>query len=417
MKRALVLSGGGSKGAYEAGFLKAFEEAGLSFDLVTGTSIGALNGALIVMNKREAIDELWNTLDLEHVFNGVPKLTFKREDFLDQSNLGVRFFKHYFKNQGADITPFKELVAKLLDEEAFLSSPMDFGLCTVKYPSLEPIFVTKQEMAGHVYDYLLATSACFPVFPMVVIDEEKYLDGGYYDNLPIDLALSMGADEIYVCDLHEDPQHPYYVDLESIHYSHPYYDIGSFMDFDHEIMMRNKRLGFLEGLKVLGKITGKGYSFYKENHPLFEIFYREVLLEDAKRRMNKESGLYRERLYQMNKKALKKEDFTYLILDELGKMCELDLKKVYSIDDFLKQIIRSLMDYLGEVNTETIKDLAMSIKGDKPKKTITGFLFNAMLYDTKLSDEVLKLSSAAPVEYLCAKLLHCATNLKIELKE
>ena len=73
MKRALVLSGGGSKGAYEAGFLKAFEEAGLSFDLVTGTSIGALNGALIVMNKREAIDELWNTLDLEHVFNGVPK--------------------------------------------------------------------------------------------------------------------------------------------------------------------------------------------------------------------------------------------------------------------------------------------------------------------------------------------------------
>jgi NTE family protein len=110
MKRALVLSGGGSKGAFEAGFIKALSEAGLHFDLITGTSIGALNGALLVMGKKEAFDDLWDHLDLEHVFKGVPKLAFSREDFLDQSNLGLKFFKHYLKNQGADITPFKELL-------------------------------------------------------------------------------------------------------------------------------------------------------------------------------------------------------------------------------------------------------------------------------------------------------------------
>ena len=292
MKKALVLSGGGSKGAYEAGFIDACKELGYSFDIVTGTSIGALNGALYVQGSSK-IDEIWDELDVHHVFNGIPDLSFAREDLMDVSNRSVQFIKHYITHQGADVTPFYHIVKKYFDEKAFFSSNVDFGLCTVSYPQMAPLYLTKEELGKHAYDYLLASAACFPAFPMVEIEGTKYLDGGYYDNLPIDLALSMGADEIYVCDLHEDPQHPYYVDLESIHYSHPYYDIGSFMDFDHEIMMRNKRLGFLEGLKVLGKITGKGYSFYKENHPLFEIFYREVLLEDAKRRMNKENGLYR----------------------------------------------------------------------------------------------------------------------------
>lgn len=47
MKYGLVLSGGGSKGAYESGCMKALQELGYHFDIVTGTSIGALNGLLV----------------------------------------------------------------------------------------------------------------------------------------------------------------------------------------------------------------------------------------------------------------------------------------------------------------------------------------------------------------------------------
>ena len=53
MKRALVLGGGGSKGAYELGVWRALDELGISFDIVTGTSIGAMIGAMYVQKQYE----------------------------------------------------------------------------------------------------------------------------------------------------------------------------------------------------------------------------------------------------------------------------------------------------------------------------------------------------------------------------
>ena len=57
-----------------------------------------------------------------------------------------------------------------MDEERLLSSPIDFGICTVQFPSMKACYKTKSEMErGHMLDYLLASSACFPVFPMTEI--------------------------------------------------------------------------------------------------------------------------------------------------------------------------------------------------------------------------------------------------------
>ena len=59
MKYGLVLSGGGSKGAYESGCMKALQELGYHFDIVTGTSIGALNGLLVAQEDYQKLYELW----------------------------------------------------------------------------------------------------------------------------------------------------------------------------------------------------------------------------------------------------------------------------------------------------------------------------------------------------------------------
>ena len=56
MKRAVVLAGGGSKGAYEAGFMKALSELGIDYQIVTGTSIGAMNGCLLAQQDLEALE-------------------------------------------------------------------------------------------------------------------------------------------------------------------------------------------------------------------------------------------------------------------------------------------------------------------------------------------------------------------------
>lgn len=67
MKRGLVLAGGGSKGAYQAGCIKALKELGYDFDLVTGTSIGALNGLLVVQEDYNTLYRLWDEITISEV--------------------------------------------------------------------------------------------------------------------------------------------------------------------------------------------------------------------------------------------------------------------------------------------------------------------------------------------------------------
>ena len=55
---------------------------------------------------------------------------------------------------------------------------------------------------GQLVDWVLASSACFPIFPTRAIGGERYVDGGYCDNLPIDLAIRAGAEEVVAVELH-----------------------------------------------------------------------------------------------------------------------------------------------------------------------------------------------------------------------
>ena len=61
-KTALVLSGGGSRGAYQAGAWRALDELGIKFDMVVGVSVGAINGAMVVQNERQFSEDLWRRI-------------------------------------------------------------------------------------------------------------------------------------------------------------------------------------------------------------------------------------------------------------------------------------------------------------------------------------------------------------------
>ncbi|MBQ3185797.1 MAG: patatin-like phospholipase family protein, partial [Firmicutes bacterium] len=68
-KTALVLSGGGSRGAYEIGVWKALKELDIKIDMVFGTSVGSINGALIVQGDLELAERLWQELETDMVFD------------------------------------------------------------------------------------------------------------------------------------------------------------------------------------------------------------------------------------------------------------------------------------------------------------------------------------------------------------
>ncbi len=415
MKRALVLAGGGSKGSYEAGFMKALKELGIDYQIVTGTSIGALNGCLLAQNDQDAMENLWQTLDISKVFAGgfSPDFNFDLDTMLDQSNLVVSFFKKYLKEKGADITPLKNIIRGLLDEDKLLSSPIDFGLCTVHYPSLKPLLITKLEMEKeYIFDYLISSASCFPVFPIHSFKNESFIDGGYYDNVPIDLAFDMGADEVIVVDMHEEVTHKHYLNRPHVTYTSPYLDLGGFMDFSRESLDRNIRIGYQTAMKNFGNLVGVQYTFEAFSTPLISQFYKEVLyLERYTRallRSDSSGNLVNKFMESHKEQPLLEEEYLYVALDWLGQLTQKDPTYIYQFDQFTDDLLKDFEKYLdkdfqmlsfhsSEEWTKTIENIS--------KKGMVGRLLHSMIYPKENNQDITKFLTLFSKEVVMARLL------------
>ena len=275
MRRAIALGGGGTKGSYELGVWKALMEMGINYDIVTGTSIGAINGAMMTTQEYERACELWDTIEMEDVMSDGVNLIASIEGMYNQREAIRPFLKKYVKNKGADISPFIQFIDRHINEDKVRNSNIDYGLVTVQFPSLKGQELTKEEIPyGMLKDYIMASAAIFPVFPMQKIGGETYLDGCYYDDLPIDLALKMGADEVIAVDLHSNPHHPNYVNKPYITYITPSKSLGTMLNFDRSILNRNRATGYYDTMKAFGRMAGYEYIFYQCD---LDQYQREIL--------------------------------------------------------------------------------------------------------------------------------------------
>lgn len=251
--RALVLAGGGARGSYQVGVWRALTELGWRPGLITGTSVGSLNGAMFVLDLYETARDMWLTIRSQDVME-LP------EQDADLSELH-RFLREVVRQGGMDVTPLEEIVERVLDEEALRASPIRFGLVTVEQRGLRARELPLEEIpAGKVKDYLLASAACFPALRAHTIDGVSYLDGGYRDNMPTALAQKMGADEL-VC-----------VDLEGVGITRPnrtglpttliksYWELGDILHFDPDTARRNMELGYYDTLRAFGRVRGCAYA-------------------------------------------------------------------------------------------------------------------------------------------------------------
>ena len=176
-KLALVLGGGGSKGAYQIGAWKALRELGISFDLVVGTSIGALNGALMAQGSYERAVELWESIEYSKIFAG------DRAEEIEKVRTTADLIRYTIggvvREGPLDASPLQERIVEYLDEEALRASPVDFGLVTVEFPTLKPVTLTKNDVpAGQMADFLMASAPYFPEFPPKAIDGCAVVSGG-----------------------------------------------------------------------------------------------------------------------------------------------------------------------------------------------------------------------------------------------
>lgn len=267
-KVALTLAGGGSLGSYEVGAIEALKELGYEFNIVTGTSIGALNGAFVCGKQEDNLRALWEGIRPELVMkNGInlsvrqlgaePKATFA----LDLAKWTTSYLKG--GRIGADISPFKEYVKNALNVDACYESDIKFGAVTTKFPIMELVDVEMQKLPKEEFlPFLHASSACFPVFPIETINKQRYVDGFYKDNLPIRLAFKLGAADVIAIDMRLfslEPQNAFYQSLPNVEYIAPYITLGSMMDFSQEVIGKNMILGYNDVMKHFKKY--RGFSF------------------------------------------------------------------------------------------------------------------------------------------------------------
>ena len=262
MKRALVLNGGGSRGAYEIGAWQALDELGVKFQAVYGTSIGALNAALFAQGDLELARRLWEKVTVGQIMAVDAEADFSIDRMVSRKRDVIPFLLENAKYLRADIGPLEKLVAESLDEARVRVSGMELGVMTFRVPQLQPVPMTLENMApGSLADWVIASASCFPVFPERRIDGQIYIDGGYYDNLPVDMALAGGADEIVAVELHPEPTHPEYGRMPWLKLVKPRHSLGGFLDFEPRLLARSRMLGYHDTLKAWKKLDGFLYTF------------------------------------------------------------------------------------------------------------------------------------------------------------
>jgi NTE family protein len=181
---AFVLGGGGVLGAVEVGMLRALLERGIRPDLVVGTSVGAVNGALVAADPTpDTADHLravWEELASSGVFGGS---VFARVGTL------VRTRTHLHPHE-----PLRDLLAAHLPVRTFAELEVPFQCVAASIERAAEHWFAE----GPLVDAVLASCAVPGLLPPVEIDGEHYLDGGLVHSIPVGRAVALGADTVYV---------------------------------------------------------------------------------------------------------------------------------------------------------------------------------------------------------------------------
>lgn len=183
-KTAFVFSGGASLGSIEVGALKALVERGIKPDIVLGTSVGSLNGAMFAyeptLDQVKNIEKIWRNIKVWDVFTPSPltpviNITTAGQHMISPKNL-------------------RKLIAEKLPFERFNETKVPLYIIGTDIKTGEEIVFDK----GLVKEALMSSAAIPGVFPVQHMDNNAIVDGGLINNAPISTAVRLGAEKIII---------------------------------------------------------------------------------------------------------------------------------------------------------------------------------------------------------------------------
>lgn len=260
---ALVLGGGGAKGAYQIGAIAALNEAGVTAGHVIGVSIGAINAAMYAQRDMDRAAQLWENIRLSDVLTtDALSIAEDAEAIFGQPEKLLEYFSRNSQKSFADISPLKALLSRHISEEQVRNSPIRMTLTATRFPTLSCVEKKVSDMEqGSLHQWLLASAAIFPIFPMQTIGEERYIDGGFCDNTPVEAAIRAGARRIIAIDVGKNRAHAQYDRRPNITYIRSSHPLGGTLSFNGETIARSRILGYNDTMRALGMMRGTHYSF------------------------------------------------------------------------------------------------------------------------------------------------------------
>ena len=203
--KALVISGGGSKGAFAGGIAEhLIKEKGIEYDLFVGSSTGSLLSPLLASNNLEKAKMAYTTLNMKDIFSISPYKVIKKKgvEFIRMHHINIfRSFWNGNKTFGST-KKLRKTISTIFTEEDFnqiknnkvnvITTVSNLSLQTVEYKSLSECSYSD------FCDWTWASANFIPFMSLVTKDDMEYGDGGFGNNIPVQAAIDAGAKEIDV---------------------------------------------------------------------------------------------------------------------------------------------------------------------------------------------------------------------------
>lgn len=331
----LVLEGGGAKGAYQIGAWKALKEAGIRIKGIAGTSVGALNGALICMGDLEKAESLWENISYSQIMSVDDKVM---EDIFKQKKISrdaLKDMMDYISAGGVDITPLKELIAECVDEEKIQNSPMDLYIHTFSVDEMRDLNVDLKGIEPElIKDFLLASSYIFPIFKSEKLHGKTYIDGGAINNVPIDTLIEKEYKDILVVRIFGIGREKKVKIPEdtTIYTIAPTVSLGSILDFNPKRSKIHLKRGYFDTMRVIYGLAGKIYYIDEQEK---ECYYLRQLTE-----LSQDIYVYLADVYKLEvQESRAVRNLTEIILPVIAE--EMKLSKEWSYRELYLSILEA----------------------------------------------------------------------------
>ncbi|MFN4216772.1 MAG: patatin-like phospholipase family protein [Brevinematales bacterium] len=372
---ALVLGGGGAKGAYHIGVWKAIREMGIGLEAIFGTSVGAINACLIGQGDYFCAEQLWSNLSISRVLALPPELLQDGRFVLTKKNLPVlqNFLKNSLREGGLDTQPLRQLIETYLDEPKLRRSGLDIGLISVKLNDFSPLKVFLSETKPGTWASYLLASAAFPGFKSPRIGGVSFIDGGLYNNLPHELAKQRGYRKIIVVDNSGigNNRLPEVAGTETVYIKNTM-NFGGEFDFVPEILQKWIKLGYYDALQTFGVIQGKRY-FYRKNPRalarLDKLLLAPGLVSHLSHVFTKEQVPFSSETWQQEVRRHLPDEYAFLpslteaLMEYAAYVLSVPRLFLYEWNDWEKTLKKHVYDWSGKISAVSFfTDL---IKGKK----------------------------------------------------